>query len=341
MPSTYNYLGIEKMETGENAGTWGTKTNTNLDIIQQAASGYHSQTIAGGAQTTALLMTDGDSTSVTDALTNAARNQVIKLTGAITGSQIVTFPTDTEGLKIIFNGTTNAQTVQLKGASDTGSGTTFSATDKGKKMVYMSGTDLIEVTLATDPAGSDTQLQYNNSGAFGGAAGLTTDGTNLNILAQGDLRLQDTTGNQYVAHQAAGTTATYTITWPGAVATSNDQILTSTTAGVLSWVDNSGGTDWQAVVTGATQAATAGSGYFIDTTSNACNLTLPGGTLGDEVSVVDYAGTFDTNNLTVTPDSGEKIQGESADATLTVATERAAFTLAYSGASQGWLLKNN
>ena len=84
-----------------------------------------------------------------------------------------------------------------------------------------------------------------------------------------------------------------------------------------------------------------GNGYFIDTTSNACNLTLPGGTLGDEVSVVDYAGTFDTNNLTVTPDSGERIQGEAADATLTVATERAGFTLAYSGASQGWLLKNN
>ena len=57
--------------------------------------------------------------------------------------------------------------------------------------------------------------------------------------------------------------------------------------------------------------------------------------------MVDYAGTFDTNNLTVTPDTGEKIQGGSADATLTVATERAAFTLAYSGATQGWLLKSN
>ena len=38
MASTYNYLGIELMATGENAGTWGTKTNTNLNIIQQAAS---------------------------------------------------------------------------------------------------------------------------------------------------------------------------------------------------------------------------------------------------------------------------------------------------------------
>ena len=97
---------------------------------------------------------------------------------------------------------------------------------------------------------------------------------------------------------------------------------------------------WQAVVTGATLSAVAGNGYFIDTTSNACNVTLPGGTLGDEVTLVDYAATFDTNNLTVTPDSGEKIQGASADATLTCAVERAGFTLCYSGATQGWLLKD-
>mgnify|MGYP003134630249 CR=1 FL=1 len=343
MPSTYNYLGIEKMATGENAGTWGTITNTNLDIIQQAASGYHSQSlnlVGTGANTTALNITDGDATSVTDALTNAARNQVIKLTGAITGNKIATFITATEGLKVVLNGTTGGYTVQLKGASDTGSGTTFATDDKGYKLVYMSGTDLIETTLSTSPGGSDTQIQYNNSSAFGGATGLTTDGTNLNILAQGDLRLQDTTGGQYVAHQAAGTTTTYTVTWPAAVATANDQILTSTTGGVLSWVDNSGGTSWQAVETGATMTAVAGEGYFIDTTSNACNATLPAGTLGDEVSFIDYAATFDTNNLTVTPASGEKIQGESADATLTCAIERAGFTLAYSGATQGWLLKD-
>jgi len=86
--------------------------------------------------------------------------------------------------------------------------------------------------------------------------------------------------------------------------------------------------------------AVAGNGYFIDTTSNACNATLPAGTLSDEVSFVDYAATFDTNNLTVTPASGEKIQGQSADTTMTVAIERAGFTLAYSGATQGWLLKD-
>jgi len=179
MASTYNYLGIEKMATGENAGTWGTKTNTNLDIIQQATSGYHSQTIAGGAQTTALLITDGDSTSVTDALTNAARNQIIELTGAITGSQIVTFPTATEGMHVVFNNTTNAQTVQLKGASDSGSGTTFSTTDKGYKLIYMTGTDLVDAGLGSTitlagTSGSSQTISDGDTLTVAAGNGITT-----------------------------------------------------------------------------------------------------------------------------------------------------------------------
>ena len=338
MPSTHTPLGVELMVTGENAGTWGTKTNTNLQLIEQISAGYISQTVNGTGATT-LAVTDGGTGA-------ALATRVILLTGTITGNITVTIPLDVENWYFIKNGTTGGYTVEFKYVSGSGSSFTWTTTQKDWRVLYAAADDgtnpnIAEVGLTTSPAGSDTQLQYNNSGAFGGAAGLTTDGTNLNILAQGDLRLQDTTGNEYVAHQAASTTATYTITWPGAVASSNDQILTSTTGGVLSWVDNSGGTSWQAVVTGATKTAVAGEGYFIDTTSNVCNLTLPAGTLGDEVSVVDYAGTFDTNNLTVTPGSGEKIQGNTADATLTVATERAGFTFAYSGATQGWLLKNN
>ena len=346
MPSTHTPLGVELMVTGENAGTWGTKTNTNLQLIEQLSAGYKVQTLnaAGtGANTTTLAVSDGatGATLATRVIILGAESPQ-----AITGNKIVTIPLDVETWYFVKNSTSGSFTVQFKYVSGSDTGFTWTATQKDWRVLYASANDgtnpvLSEVALTTAPAGSDTQLQYNNSGAFGGAAGLTTDGTNLNILAQGDLRLQDTTGNQYVAHQAAGTTTTYTVTWPGAVATSNDQILTSTTGGVLSWVDNSGGTSWQAVVTGATQTAVAGNGYFIDTTSNVCNLTLPAGTLGDEVSVVDYAGTFDTNNLTVTPGSGEKIQGNTADATLTVATERAGFTFAYSGATQGWLLKNN
>ena len=59
----------------------------------------------------------------------------------------------------------------------------------------------------------------------------------VDITAQGDLRLQDTTGGEYVAFQAAGTTTTYTLTMPAAVATTTGQALTSSTAGVGSWSD--------------------------------------------------------------------------------------------------------
>jgi hypothetical protein len=342
MPSSYNYLGIEKMATGENAGTWGDKTNTNLDIIQQAASGYHSQSlnlVGTGANTTVLNITDGDATSVTDALTNASRNQVIKLTGAITGNKIVTFITATEGLKVVFNGTTGNFTVQLKGASDSGAGTTFTGTDKGYKLVYMSGTDLIETTLATSPGGSDTQIQFNSSGAFGGAAGITTDGTNLSVLAAGSLKLSDTDNSDVMAMKANGTTTGYTITWPAAAAGTAGDALTSTTGGALSWTTIVTGTAWQAIkVTGDSPvAAVAGQGYFLNTAAGVITINLPGSpVVGEEISIIDY-GSAATNNITVGR-NGNNIQGAASD--LTVAIDRAGFTLVYDGTA-GWLLADN
>ena len=100
---------------------------------------------------------------------------------------------------------------------------------------------------------------------------------------------------------------------------------------------NTGGiVDWQAVVTGATTMV-AGRGYFVNTTSSAFTMTLPSSaSRGDEVHIIDYGATFDTNNCTVGRNS-HKIQGASSD--LTVATERAAFTLVYVDSTQGWLLK--
>jgi len=100
---------------------------------------------------------------------------------------------------------------------------------------------------------------------------------------------------------------------------------------------NTGGiVDWQAVVTGATTMV-AGRGYFVDTSSAAITMTLPASAVrGDEVHIIDYAATADTNNITVGRNS-HKIQGASSD--LTIATERAAFTLVYVDSTQGWLLK--
>lgn len=136
MASTYSELGLELMVTGENAGIWGDKTNTNLNLVQQAIAGYQEISIAGGAQTTALAMADA-------AISNA-RNAVIKFTGTITGNQIVTIPDSIEKTYIISNGTTGAFTVEFKTVS--GTGVTFSTTDKGIKILFSDGTNVVDVT---------------------------------------------------------------------------------------------------------------------------------------------------------------------------------------------------
>ena len=98
---------------------------------------------------------------------------------------------------------------------------------------------------------------------------------------------------------------------------------------------NPGGTAWQTVVTGDTTMV-AGRGYFVNTTSGTITMTLPSSaSQGDTIQIIDYAGTADTNNITIGRNS-HKIQGDAAD--LTVSTERAAFTLVYADATQGWLL---
>jgi hypothetical protein len=326
MASTYNELGIELMATGENAGTWGTKTNTNLDIIQQAVAGYVAQAVTDSGTTT-LAITDG-STS-----TSVARNMVIKLTGALTGTSTVTVPDSVEKLYIVENATTGSQTVTFKTVS--GTGVNFTST--GYKFLFSDGTNIVEIALASPPGGSDTQIQFNNSGSFGGSANLVWDGTNLNIGATGEARFQDTTGGQYVGLKAAGTvSSSYTLVLPTATGTV-DQVIKTDGSGNLSFTTVAGGTSWQAVkTTGFTGAA--GEGYFCDTTSAAFTATLPAGTLGDEISFIDYAGTFDTNNLTIAPNGAEKIQGSAAS--LTVSVERAGLTLVYTDGTQGWLLKD-
>ena len=162
MASTYTPLGIELQATGENAGTWGTKTNTNLSIIEQIAGGYKAQSIAGGAQTTALSVSDG-STGATLA------HRVVEFTGSITGNQIVTIPIDVENFFILKNSTSGAYTVQFKYASGSGASVTFSATQKSTKIVYCEGStntatnpNIYEVSTASDVV-DDTSPQLGGN----------------------------------------------------------------------------------------------------------------------------------------------------------------------------------
>jgi hypothetical protein len=326
------------MVTGENAGTWGTKTNTNLNIVELISGGYLSVAVNGTGNTN-IAVSDG---AATDA--NQVAHRVIELTGTITGNITVSIPLDVENFYIIKNGTTGGYTVEFKYVSGSGTSFTWTATQKDWRIFTAKGDDgtnpnIEEVALTTSPAGSNTEVQFNSSGAFGADSNLTwvaSDG--LNIGSQKELRLQDTSGGQYIGQKASGTTTSYTLTWPAGVAAANDYVLKSSTAGVLSWGEVTGGASWQSVITADPGPAVAGNGYFCNTTGGAFNLTLPASpTIGDFVSFIDYAGTFDTNNLTIAR-NGKKIQGATAD--LTVSTERAANTLVFVDDTQGWLLQN-
>ena len=158
MASTFTDLGLELMATGENAGTWGTKTNANLSLIEQLTGGYLSLAVAGSG-TTALTIADG-------ALTGTAQQRVIELTGALTGSRILTVPLLTETFYFIKNSTTNAQTLQLKAVSGSGATVTFATDDKGWKIIYVDG-------VATNTGVYEIEAVNASLSAIGGLA--TTD----------------------------------------------------------------------------------------------------------------------------------------------------------------------
>ena len=197
MASSYSSdLKLELMVTGEKSGLWGDITNTNLTILQQAIAGYEAISIAGGVQTTALTFSNG--------LVSNGKNAVIKLTGTITGNQTVTIPDSIEKTYIIENGTTGAFTVQFKTVS--GTGPTWSTTDKGIKILFSDGTNVVDVN-ANLSASSFEQI---------------------NLPTQNELRFEDASGGEYVGLKAASTvSASYTLTLPTADGTSGQAILTN------------------------------------------------------------------------------------------------------------------
>ena len=185
MASTYTPLGIEKMATGENAGTWGTKTNTNLEIVEQIAGGYTAQDIAGGAGTTTLSVSDG-STGAT------LSHRMIEFTGSITGNRIVTIPLDVQTFYYLRNSTSGSYTVQFKYVSGSGDSFTFATTNKGDAVVFATANDGTNPDIDTLPAGdvttAGTQTLTNKT--------LTSPKIGTSIL--------DTNGNELALLTATG-----------------------------------------------------------------------------------------------------------------------------------------
>ena len=137
MASTFSTdLKLELMATGENAGTWGTKTNTNLNLVQQAIAGYESISVT--TTSIGLTMDDGS--------ISQARNMVLAFGGSLTGATNVTVPNSIEKMYILDDQTThNTSTITFKTASGTG----FAMSEGKKHLAYSDGTNINRIDLTT------------------------------------------------------------------------------------------------------------------------------------------------------------------------------------------------
>jgi hypothetical protein len=134
MPNTTSAsLKLTVQATGENSGTWGQFTNTNLLILEQAIGGYTG---------VALNATTGATLTFSNGVLSNGKNQVIKLTGTITSNVNVVIPDGIEKTYIIENSTVGAFSVTFKTSS--GTGVTWGTTDKGTKVLYSDGTNIVE-----------------------------------------------------------------------------------------------------------------------------------------------------------------------------------------------------
>jgi len=282
MASSYTGLGTELMTTGENAGDWGSKTNTNLQIIEQLAGGYIEKAVT--STPTTLAVSDGSTGS-------EFSHRVLKFTGTITGNQVVTIPLDVQQMYVLVNGTSGAYTVQFKYVSGSGSSLTFATTDKGTKIVY-----------ATADDGTNPNLVDSN---IGGVGAYDLDGNELTLDADSDTSITASTDDQ-IDFEIAGAddftmTANAFNVLTGSHATFADSANAKFGTGNDMLVYHDGSNSYITNATGALKLATETSGIAITighTTSEttiADNLTTTGNTsVGGTLGVTGVA-TFATH----------------------------------------------
>jgi len=175
MASNYTGLGIQLMTTGEKAGTWGTLTNTNWNIIEQISGGYITQAVTDGADT---------DLSVSDGATGATlAHRIIELTGSLSAGRNVTIPLDVQTFYIIKNATTGGQVVTFKYVS--GSGDSVAIANGATVLVYATAND------GTNPDIVNTGFMANvvddTSPQLGG--NLDVNGNTITSTSNGNIAL--------------------------------------------------------------------------------------------------------------------------------------------------------
>jgi hypothetical protein len=257
MAATTGQLGLVTPTQGDLSGTWGNTVNNGITEYTNLAIAATLTLTGDGAVTLANTTGDASATNITSTLAGAgtvtAQHAVVRVSGSLTTTKIITGPSYSKTYVVINDATGGSVTIKAAGQS----GVTVAVADKA--LVAFNGTDYVRVGASA--GGSDTQVQFNSSGNLAGSANLTFNGTILtaagfsgplngsvgattpstvvatqvNVTAQGDVRFEDTTGGQYVALQAPGTVATnITFTLPGADGT-NGQALVTDGSGVLSF----------------------------------------------------------------------------------------------------------
>src|SRR5210317_1380080 len=176
--STSANLKLTVQATGENSGTWGQITNTNLLILEQAIGGYDAVGVTSGATLT-----------FSNGVLSNGKNQVIKLTGTIASNVNVTIPDSIEKTYIVENATTGAFTVTFKTSS--GTGVTWSTIDKGTKLVYSDGTNVVDTVLISTALNADL------------------DTNSFDILFDDTKGIRDDSDNEQLIFKKAGSAVNY------------------------------------------------------------------------------------------------------------------------------------
>jgi hypothetical protein len=272
MASTYTGLGVELQATGENAGTWGTKTNTNLQIIEQISGGFTQQAVSDSGDT---------DLSVTDGGTGATlAHRMIEFTGSLTSGRNVTIPIDVQTFYFLKNSTSGSQNVTFKYVS--GSGDSVAVSPSATAVVFASANDGVNPDIISLPSGdvtlTGTQTLTNKT--------LTSPKIGTSIL--------DTNGAE-LAKVTATSSAVNEFTIANA-ATGNDPTLSAT--GDDSNIDiaiKPKGTGETVVGTGAADATITSSGahnLVLDTNSgtNSGTITITDGSNGNIVIAPNGSG---------------------------------------------------
>lgn len=164
MASTFSNLGLNLQATGENSGTWGELTNVNLQEIDNAIAGVVTITLTGN--TTLAFTSNATSTTFTD---EAGRNKTIILSGSLSATTVTVSVPNIEKDYVVINNSGATAIISSGGA------TTVSILTGSKNYVIVdpSTTSVISAVPAATPGGSDTFVQFNNNGVFGGISNTT------------------------------------------------------------------------------------------------------------------------------------------------------------------------